>query len=58
MARRSGVQLRVTDWILDGTDKDSGLAYGRLRMQMEGSLRNLVLARAARGHATMPCSVT
>ncbi len=36
-----GLRLTVFEWVLDGEADVAGLAFGRVRLRMEGSLRNL-----------------
>ncbi len=40
----AGLQLKVFEWVLDDEPAATGLAFGRLRLQMEGTLRNLAEA--------------
>jgi hypothetical protein len=40
----AGLQLKVFEWVLDGEPTATGLAFGRLRLQMEGTLRNIAAA--------------
>lgn len=37
----AGLQLALFDWVLDGSVPDSGLSYGRIRFQVEGSLGDI-----------------
>ena len=39
-----GLQLKVFEWVLDGEPTATGLAFGRVRLQMEGALRNVAEA--------------
>lgn len=40
----AGLELKVFEWVLDGTAEAAGLAFGRVRMQIEGPLRNVAQA--------------
>ena len=37
----AGLQLQVFEWVLDGEAEAAGLVFGRVRLQLEGQLRNL-----------------
>jgi len=37
----SGLQLALFDWTLEGKLEDAGLAYGRVRFQIEGPVRDI-----------------
>jgi len=39
-----GCQLKVFEWVLDGEVEAAGLAFGRVRLQLEGPLRNVAEA--------------
>lgn len=43
-----GLELGLFEWLWEGQESASGLAYGRVRLQTEGSLRAV-----ARAHATL-----
>ena len=38
----AGLKLALFDWVLEGTVPDGGLAYGRVRFQVEGALRDVI----------------
>ena len=40
----AGLQLKVFEWVLDGEAEAAGLAFGRIRLQIEGPLRNVAQA--------------
>ncbi len=40
----AGLELKVFEWVLDGEAEAAGLAIGRLRLQVEGPLRNVAEA--------------
>jgi hypothetical protein len=40
----AGLQVKVFDWVLDGDAEEAGLAFGRIRLQIEGPLRNVAEA--------------
>lgn len=40
----AGLQLQVFEWVLDGEAEAAGLVFGRVRLQLVGSLRNLAAA--------------
>lgn len=40
----AGAQLKVFEWVLDGDAGDAGLVFGRVRLQLEGSLRKVAEA--------------
>lgn len=40
----AGLQLKVFEWVLDGEAEAAGLAFGRVRLQIEGPLRNVAQA--------------
>ena len=40
----AGLELKVFEWVLDGEAERSGLAFGRLRLQIEGPLRDIAQA--------------
>jgi hypothetical protein len=42
MARQAAVEIRVFDWILEGSVPDAGLGYGRARVTLQGPLRELI----------------
>ncbi|MDH3535783.1 MAG: type II secretion system protein M [Gammaproteobacteria bacterium] len=37
----AGLELKVFEWVFDGEAEAAGLSFGRLRLQLEGSLRNV-----------------
>ena len=37
----AGLELKVFEWVLDGETETAGLIFGRVRLQLEGSLRNV-----------------
>jgi len=39
-----GLKLKVFEWVLDGEIEAAGLIFGRVRLQLEGPLRNLAEA--------------
>jgi hypothetical protein len=39
-----GLELSLFDWVLDGEEVAAGVAFGRVRLQMEGPLRRLAAA--------------
>ncbi len=47
LAAARTVQLRSFDWQLDGTDADAGLAYGRVRVTIEGQLKDIIRMHGA-----------
>ena len=40
----AGLELKVFEWVLDGESEAAGLAFGRLRLQVEGPLKNVAEA--------------
>lgn len=40
----AGLQLKVFEWVLDGEAEAAGLAFGRIRLQIEGPLRDVAQA--------------
>lgn len=40
----AGLKLKLFEWVLDGEPTATGLAFGRVRLQMEGVLRNVAEA--------------
>ena len=40
----AGLQMKVFEWVLDGEAEATGLAFGRIRLQIEGPLRNVAEA--------------
>lgn len=40
----AGLKLNIFEWVLDGEAEATGLSFGRVRLQLEGSLRNLAEA--------------
>jgi hypothetical protein len=40
----AGLQLKVFEWVLDGDAGAAQLVFGRVRLQLEGSLRNVAEA--------------
>jgi len=43
---KSGLTLKIFEWILDGQAAGAGLEYSRARIQFEGGFKNLVTAQA------------
>ncbi len=43
----TGLELTVFEWVLDGQSEATGLAFGRLRLQVDGSLRQVAEAHVA-----------
>ena len=41
---RTGVTLGLFDWLLDGESAEARLAYGRVRIRLEGPLSKVILA--------------
>ena len=39
-----GLELKVFEWVLDGEFETAGLLFGRVRLQLEGPLRNVAEA--------------
>ncbi len=39
-----GLKLNVFEWVLDGEIEAAGLVFGRVRLQLEGPLRNVAEA--------------
>lgn len=37
----AGLELKVFEWVLDGQAEAAGLSFGRIRLQIEGPLRNI-----------------
>lgn len=37
----AGLKVKVFEWVLDGEAEAAGLVFGRVRLQLEGPLRNL-----------------
>jgi hypothetical protein len=44
----AGLKVQVFEWVFDGESEPSGLAFGRVRMQLEGTLRDI-----AEAHVTL-----
>ena len=42
IASSIGLKVALFDWLLDGTEDDAGLAYGRAKFRIEGSLRDVI----------------
>jgi len=42
----AGLKVVLFDWLLDGRVAGTGLAYGRARLQVEGSIRDLIAVEA------------
>lgn len=42
----AGLQLALFDWVLDGSVPDAGLGYGRIRFQVDGSLKDIARLHA------------
>lgn len=40
----AGLKLNVFEWVFDGETEAAGLSFGRLRLQLEGSLRKVAEA--------------
>lgn len=40
----AGLELKVFEWVLDGEAEAAGLSFGRVRLQIEGPLRNVAEA--------------
>ncbi|MEJ2602774.1 MAG: hypothetical protein P8172_05715 [Gammaproteobacteria bacterium] len=40
----SGLEMTVFEWVLDGRDEPTGLAFGRVRIQVEGPLVDVARA--------------
>ena len=40
----AGLKVQVFEWVFDGESEPSGLAFGRVRMQLEGTLRDVAEA--------------
>jgi hypothetical protein len=40
----AGLQLEVFEWVLDGEAEAAGLAFGRIRLQIQGRLRDVARA--------------
>jgi hypothetical protein len=47
LVAESGAKLALFDWVLDGRLPEAGLAFGRVRLQIEGPLRDVARAHAA-----------
>ncbi len=43
-AEAAGCQLKMFEWVLDGELETAGLAFGRVRLRLEGPLRNVAEA--------------
>ena len=44
LVESAGLELMVFEWVLDGEDEAAGLSFGRVRLQLEGQLRNVAEA--------------
>jgi hypothetical protein len=57
LATASGVQMKVFDWVQDGAIADAGLSYGRVRVTIEGPLKDMIRMHGAiegeLGHAAV-----
>lgn len=40
----AGLELKVFEWVMDGEAEAAGLSFGRVRLQIEGPLRNVAAA--------------
>mgnify|MGYP001814813447 FL=1 len=43
----AGLNVQSFEWVFDGESESAGLAFGRVRMQLEGSLREVAEAHVA-----------
>lgn len=43
----AGLELKVFEWVLDGEAEAAGLVFGRVRLQLEGLLRNVAEAHVS-----------
>jgi hypothetical protein len=43
----AGLKLKVFEWVLDGEAEAAGLIFGRVRLQLEGLLRNIAEAHVS-----------
>ena len=44
LVESAGLELKVFEWVLDGEDETAGLSFGRIRLQVQGSLREVAEA--------------
>lgn len=42
IASSIGLKVTLFDWLIDGKEENSGLAYGRAKFRIEGSLRDVI----------------
>ena len=47
LVESAGLQLKSFEWILDGEAEAAGMAFGRVRLQLEGSLREVADAHVS-----------
>lgn len=41
VAESAGLKLTIFEWVLDGESEATGLVFGRVRLQLDGPLRNV-----------------
>ena len=43
----AGLKVQLFEWVFDGESESAGLAFGRVRMQLEGTLREIAEAHVS-----------